>query len=79
MFMDSGKGALQVIHFTTAKQQVTLSTTVSCFVQSCCGHEHNLGANSDSITEEEVDFCKDCIQLGAEEEVDVKLSHIYRL
>jgi hypothetical protein len=25
-----------------------------------------------------VDFCKDCIQLGAEKEADVKLSHIYR-
>jgi plastocyanin len=78
--MDSGKGmtlksaALQVIHFTTAKQQVTPPTTVS-FVHCGCGHEHNIGTNSDSITEE-VDFCKDCIQLGAKKEADVKLSHL---
>ena len=75
--MDSGKGmelksdALQVIHFTTAKQQDTLSTIVSCFFQCGCGHEHNIGANFDSGTEEEGDFRKDCMQLGAVKEADV--------
>jgi hypothetical protein len=39
--MDSGKGmeydALQVLHFTTAKQQDTLSTIVSCFFSVAVG------------------------------------------
>lgn len=77
--MDPRKGmelksdALQVIQFTTAKQQDTLSTIVICFFffQCGCGHEHNIGANSDSSTEEEEDFRKDCMQLGDEKEADV--------
>jgi len=75
--MDSGKDmelnsdALHVIQFTTAMQQDTLSTIVSCFFQCGCGHEHNVGDNSGSSTEEEEDFHKDCMQLGAEKEADV--------
>jgi hypothetical protein len=74
--MDSGEGtelksdALQVIQCTTAKQQDTLSTILSCF-QCGCGHEHNIQANSDSSAEEEEDFCKDCMQLGAKKEAVV--------
>lgn len=73
--MELKSDALQVIHFTTTKQQHTLSTIVSCFFQYGCGHEHNIGDNSDSSTEEEEDFHKDCMQLGAEKEADVS-SHI---
>ena len=70
--MELNSDALHVIQFTTAMQQDTLSTIVSCFFQCGCGHEHNVGDNSGSSTEEEEDFHKDCMQLGAEKEADVR-------